>query len=152
VEEFFYKVEQGLLRSEGYIHPDTGECIKMSLPEKMIYSVLKQECQSFSRNGLKCYLSQGRIASMSGASRATVNTFLSALEEAGVIHTSPHKGQEGKYTKEYTWLQPLSFYGKEYEQWKGGIKDREAQALQSSRQSRKPIPFDVEEDDPFVPF
>ena len=111
-DEYFYRVGKEILQAEGYIHPSTGECVKMSLADKMVYSVLREECKSFERNGMECFLSQSTVSERSGVSRMSTNVFLKEMEECGVISTSPHKISNGKYTKQYIWKEDLVFYSK----------------------------------------
>ena len=109
---YFYRIGKDVLSASSFVHPETGECIKLSLAEKMVYSILREECISFKQSGIPCFLSQGTIAERSGVSRMSVNVALKKLEEFGVIHSVPHKLPNGKYTKEYVWKHDLKVYGK----------------------------------------
>lgn len=101
MKERFMMLTYDLAKANGFVSPRTGEFVKMTPAEKLIYVYLKSKNDFFRGEGKEHFETQQTIADAVNVSRKTVNIFLSSImgkqtdgkEGHGVVfaHQSKHR-------------------------------------------------------------
>ena len=108
--EQFLKLPYNLLRSGGYVSKD-GECVKMNLTEKIIYTHLRNRYDFFTAQGKEYYDTQKDVADVCNMDIKAVGNVLRKFTKAGL--TTIYKKTYGNFVKNvYTSVPVLNLWYK----------------------------------------
>lgn len=108
--EQFLKLPYNLLRSGGYVAKD-GECVKMNLTEKIIYTHLRNRYDFFTSQGKEYYDTQKDVADVCNMDIKAVGNVLRKFTKAGL--TTIYKKTYGNFVKNvYTSVPELDLWYK----------------------------------------
>lgn len=108
--EQFLKLPYNLLRSGGYVSND-GECVKMNLTEKIIYTHLRNRFDFFTVQGKEYYDTQKDVADVCNMDIKAVGNVLRKFTKDGL--TTIYKKTYGNFVKNvYTSVPALSLWYK----------------------------------------
>lgn len=109
--EQFLKLPYNLLRSGGYVAKD-GECVKMNLTEKIIYTHLRNRYDFFTVQGKEYYDTQKDVADVCNMDIKAVGNVLRKFTKAGL--TTIYKKTYGNFVKNvYTSVPELDLWYKD---------------------------------------
>lgn len=108
--EQFLKLPYNLLRSGGYVSKG-GECVKMNLTEKIIYTHLRNRYDFFTSQGKEHYDTQKDVADVCNMDIKAVGNVLRKFTKAGL--TTIYKKNYGNFVKNvYTSVPELDLWYK----------------------------------------
>lgn len=109
--EQFLKLPYNLLRSGGYVS-EHGECVKMNLTEKIIYTHLRNRYDFFTAQGKEYYDTQKDVADVCNMDIKAVGNVLRKFTKAGL--TTIYKKTYGNFVKNvYTSVPVLNLWYKD---------------------------------------
>lgn len=83
-QDQFLMIPYKLLRAVGYVKPD-GECVKMTLTEKIIYAHIKNRFEFFKSLGKEYYDTQQAIADVCSMDVKSVGKIIRTFMEKGLV-------------------------------------------------------------------
>lgn len=110
-QDQFLMIPYKLLRAVGYVKPD-GECVKMTLTEKIIYAHIKNRFEFFKSLGKEYYDTQQAIADVCNMDIKSVGKIVRKFMDEGLV-TAYKKRFNGFPKNVYTHVPTLVLYYKD---------------------------------------
>ncbi len=110
-QDQFLMIPYKLLRAVGYVKPD-GECVKMTLTEKIIYAHIKNRFEFFKSLGREYYDTQQNMADVCSMDIKSVGKIIRKFTEEGLV-TAYKKRFNGFPKNVYTNVPTLVLYYKD---------------------------------------